>query len=391
MSLDDVKSKRQNNKPTSPKDATKPKAAAKSAAPKAKSKNQPAEDKKKPMTQAEMDAFFAAPLPSGNSPPTKPEETKEEVPKMEDEIPAKMEDKKEAAPEKPASPAAKLEVPAKAGKEDWESDNDESGSPTPKAAKAVEAEKEVEEEAVSPDTTASAKDVKEKTDTPTEKETTPEKSPQDSPEDSPAEEEESEAVSKKKQPGGTLKDPDPRPHSNIVFIGHVDAGKSTTCGNILYLTGYVDDRMIEKYQREAKEKNRDSWFLAYIMDTSEEEKAKGKTVEVGRAQFTTENKRFTILDAPGHKSYVPNMISGASQADIGVLIISARKGEFETGFEKGGQTSEHAILAKTLGVDKLIIAVNKMDDPSVYSFFLCFCDTMVTASPHFVMTSIEPG
>jgi len=73
----------------------------------------------------------------------------------------------------------------------------------------------------------------------------------------------------------------------------------------------------------------------------------------------------TILDAPGHKSYVPNMISGASQADIGVLIISARKGEFETGFEKGGQTSEHAILAKTLGVDKLIIAVNKMDDPSV--------------------------
>jgi len=101
------------------------------------------------------------------------------------------------------------------------------------------------------------------------------------------------------------------------------------------------------------------------MDTSEEEKAKGKTVEVGRAQFQTVRRRFTILDAPGHKSYVPNMISGASQADIGVLIISARKGEFETGFEKGGQTKEHATLAKTLGVEKLIMCINKMDDPSV--------------------------
>merc|ERR1712066_1080235 len=91
----------------------------------------------------------------------------------------------------------------------------------------------------------------------------------------------------------------------------------------------------------------------------------GKTVEVGCAQFTTPNKRFTILDAPGHKSYVPNMIGGASQADIGVLIISARKGEFETGFERGGQTREHAMLAKTLGVDKLVVTINKMDDLSV--------------------------
>merc|ERR1711953_1070361 len=87
--------------------------------------------------------------------------------------------------------------------------------------------------------------------------------------------------------------------------------------------------------------------------------------EVGRARFETENKRFTILDAPGHKAYVPNMVAGASQADIGVLIISARKGEFETGFERGGQTREHAQLARTLGVEKLIVAINKMDDPSV--------------------------
>ena len=158
---------------------------------------------------------------------------------------------------------------------------------------------------------------------------------------------------------------DPREHLNLVFIGHVDAGKSTLSGNMLYLTDNVDKRTIEKYEAEAKERNRESWFLAFIMDTNEEERAKGKTVEVGRARFETESKRYTILDAPGHKNYVPNMIMGASQADAGILVISARKGEFEAGFDKGGQTREHALLAKTLGVSFLIVVINKMDEPTV--------------------------
>jgi peptide chain release factor subunit 3 len=154
-------------------------------------------------------------------------------------------------------------------------------------------------------------------------------------------------------------------HVNIVFIGHVDAGKSTLGGNILYLTGMVDERTMEKYEKEAREAGRESWYLSWALDTSKEERNKGKTVEVGRARFETEKRRYTILDAPGHKSYVPNMISGASQADVGVLVISARKGEFETGFDKGGQTREHAVLAKMQGINKLVIVINKMDDPTV--------------------------
>ncbi|KAI9307525.1 P-loop containing nucleoside triphosphate hydrolase protein [Cunninghamella echinulata] len=154
-------------------------------------------------------------------------------------------------------------------------------------------------------------------------------------------------------------------HLNVVFMGHVDAGKSTMGGNILYLTGMVDKRTMEKYEKEAKEAGRESWYLSWALDTDIKERAKGKTVECGRAFFETDKRRYTILDAPGHKNYVPSMISGASQADVGVMVISARKGEFETGFERGGQTREHTMLAKTSGINKMIVVINKMDDPTV--------------------------
>ena len=154
-------------------------------------------------------------------------------------------------------------------------------------------------------------------------------------------------------------------HVNVIFLGHVDAGKSTLGGSILFATGMVDERTMDKYKREAKEAGRETWYLSWALDLTKEERAKGKTVEVGRGFFETEKRRYSILDAPGHKNFVPSMIGGASQADVGVLVISARKGEYETGFEKGGQTREHAMLAKTQGVNKLVVAVNKMDDPTV--------------------------
>ncbi|EIM87849.1 uncharacterized protein STEHIDRAFT_76469 [Stereum hirsutum FP-91666 SS1] len=154
-------------------------------------------------------------------------------------------------------------------------------------------------------------------------------------------------------------------HLNIVFIGHVDAGKSTMGGNILYLSGSVDKRTMEKYEKEAKEAGRETWYLSWALDSTPQERLKGKTVEVGRAYFETPARRYTILDAPGHKTYVPSMISGAAQADIAILVISARKGEFETGFEKGGQTREHIMLVKTAGVNKVVVVINKMDDATV--------------------------
>ncbi|KAK4687319.1 peptide chain release factor subunit 3, partial [Tremellales sp. Uapishka_1] len=183
--------------------------------------------------------------------------------------------------------------------------------------------------------------------------------------------------------GEDNKDPNLKSHLNIIFTGHVDAGKSTMGGQLLFLTGGVDKRTMEKYEQEAKAAGRETWFLSWALDSNKEERAKGKTIEVGRAYFESETRRYTILDAPGHKTYVPSMISGAAQADLALLVsvarschlgqcssesfqvLSARKGEFETGFERDGQTREHAMLVKNNGINKLVVVVNKMDDPTV--------------------------
>ena len=178
---------------------------------------------------------------------------------------------------------------------------------------------------------------------------------------------------------------------NVIFCGHVDAGKSTIGGQIMFLNGMVDKRTLEKYEREAKEKNRESWYLSWALDTNLEEREKGKTVEVGRAFFETEKKHFIILDAPGHKGFVPNMIGGASQADIAVLVISARKGEFETGFERGGQTREHAMLVKTAGVKYLIVLVNKMDDSTVNWDKSRYEEIKEKLSPYLKKCGFQPG
>ncbi|XP_014248702.1 eukaryotic peptide chain release factor GTP-binding subunit ERF3A isoform X2 [Cimex lectularius] len=178
-------------------------------------------------------------------------------------------------------------------------------------------------------------------------------------------EDEEVVIKPKKKPVRAEETRSKKEHVNVVIIGHVDAGKSTIGGQIMALTGMVDKRTLEKYEREAKERSRESWYLSWALDTNQEEREKGKTVEVGRAYFETDKKHFTILDAPGHKSFVPNMIGGTAQADLAVLVISARKGEFETGFDRGGQTREHAMLAKTAGVKHMVVLINKMDDPTV--------------------------
>jgi peptide chain release factor subunit 3 len=148
---------------------------------------------------------------------------------------------------------------------------------------------------------------------------------------------------------------------NLVFIGDVDAGKSNLCGHLLYLVGAVDERTVEKLRQEAVENNRSTWVWSYIMDTIAEERLRGKTLDISRAQFETKQRRYTILDAPGHRQYVPNMIRGATQADVAILVISAKTGEFESGFLKGGQTRDHALLAKMMGIKRLVVVINKMD------------------------------
>merc|ERR1712169_36314 len=154
-------------------------------------------------------------------------------------------------------------------------------------------------------------------------------------------------------------------HVNIVVIGHVDSGKSTTTGHLIYKCGGIDKRTIEKFEKEAHEMGKGSFKYAWVLDKLKAERERGITIDIALWKFETEKYNFTIIDAPGHRDFIKNMITGTSQADVAVLIIASPSGEFEAGISKNGQTREHALLAYTLGVKQLIVGVNKMDDKSV--------------------------
>ncbi len=145
-----------------------------------------------------------------------------------------------------------------------------------------------------------------------------------------------------------------KPHLNIVFIGHVDHGKSTTVGRILFDTGHVDAHVLEGFKKEAEQKGKATFEFAWIMDRVKEERERGLTIDVAHQKFETDKIYFTIIDAPGHRDFVKNMITGTSQADAATLVVSAAEGV-------QAQTKEHIFLASTLGVQQLIVAVNKMD------------------------------
>jgi len=154
-------------------------------------------------------------------------------------------------------------------------------------------------------------------------------------------------------------------HINIVVIGHVDAGKSTTTGHLIYKCGGIDKRTIEKFEKESKDMGKASFKYAWVLDKLKAERERGITIDIALWKFETPKYYITIIDAPGHRDFIKNMITGTSQADCAVLVIASGTGEFEAGIAKNGQTREHALLAYTLGVKQMIVAINKIDDKSV--------------------------
>jgi elongation factor 1-alpha len=145
-----------------------------------------------------------------------------------------------------------------------------------------------------------------------------------------------------------------KPHINLVFIGHVDHGKSTTVGRLLFDAGNVSEQQMRKLKEKAAELGKAGFEFAYVMDSLKEEQERGVTIDLSHKKFESEKYYFTIIDAPGHKDFIKNMITGASQADAAVLVVAANDGV-------NSQTKEHVFLSRTLGVQQMIIAVNKMD------------------------------
>lgn len=151
------------------------------------------------------------------------------------------------------------------------------------------------------------------------------------------------------------------PSLNAVAVGHVDAGKSTLLGRLLHDTGVVSSHVVEKLAKSASEIGKKSFSYAWLMDQTDEERENGVTVDISVREFSYESREYFILDAPGHHNFVPNMIAGASQADVAILVLDSLADAFERGFFADGQTKEHALLCRAMGVSHVIIAVNKMD------------------------------
>jgi len=145
-----------------------------------------------------------------------------------------------------------------------------------------------------------------------------------------------------------------KPHLNLAVIGHIDHGKSTTVGRLMFETGAVPPHIIENYRKEAESKGKGSFEFAWVMDSLKEERERGITIDIAHKRFDTAKYYFTVVDCPGHRDFVKNMITGASQADAALLIVAAPDGVME-------QTKEHVFLSRTLGITQLIVGINKMD------------------------------
>lgn len=154
-----------------------------------------------------------------------------------------------------------------------------------------------------------------------------------------------------------------KPHMNLVVTGHVDNGKSTTVGHLMVDLGVIDQRTIDAFAKESESTGKgDTFKYAWVLDSIKDERDRGITIDLAFQKFETTKFFYTLIDAPGHRDFIKNMITGASEADASVLVVSVKPGETEAATEPGGQAREHAFLSRTLGVNQIAVALNKMDD-----------------------------